>query len=70
MATMNEIRAALRNLALRVDVDEETGRLTEAIPVPLAQRLCASLNDAADDASWTHDAEDRELAWVTVVVSP
>lgn len=61
--TMTE-RAALRKLAIAIDI-EGTGDdrcLAEAIPVPLAQRLCVLVGD--DRALWEPDHDDEDLAWV------
>lgn len=40
--------------------------LDEAVPVPLAQRLCSSLRHRDVVATWEVDADDSELATVYV----
>lgn len=67
MANETTIRAALQSMALdtlTLDGEGEDRTLSEAIPVPLAQQLCARLEAHDVPASWAHDGEDRELAWV------
>jgi hypothetical protein len=65
------VRAELAKLAL-VGIDlEDSGddsSLSEAIPVPLAQKLTSRLQSLGLEASWAPDNDDRELAWVYIRV--
>ncbi len=59
-------KLALTGIGLEGSGDETS--LDEAIPVPLAQRLCARLQKLDMEASWAPDHDDAELAWVYVRV--
>lgn len=65
---MSALVEELRALALSGLTLEDDGALSEAIPVPLAQQLCAKLEARGVEASWAPDHDDRELAWVYVTL--
>lgn len=59
-------KLALTGISLEGSGDKTS--LDEAIPVPLAQKLCARLQYRNLEASWATDHDDAELAWVYVRV--
>jgi hypothetical protein len=65
-ADRQTLTAELERLALSTVSLDDDGALDTAIPVPLAQRLCAALEALHVEASWAPDHDDRELAWVYV----
>ena len=61
---VTEELAALCIVGPALEGEGDNRSLDTAIPVPLAQQLCARLQARGVDASWAPDHDDRELAWV------
>lgn len=75
--TRDSLRVIMTQLALSTldfvaDDDGQEGGCAlvadEAIPYPLAQMAQARIEAAGGEASWAPDHQDRELAWLYVVV--
>lgn len=61
------VASHLTRLALGTLVRGADGALSAAIPVPLAQILCARLRADGFEADWSSpDHDDTDLAWVYI----